>query len=169
MHHSEELVGARQRRRRRPPTPTPPTHPARVQIFLMTRQNQTEWCSKKLLLLIISPVVSLTNKVWRIFCGIFIFHQVLDLFFFLFLLLFCVVYWNNTALCQKDKKKKKRCRNYRVNFLFIDIDSNWSPYFVFCFVLFLDVWMINSLRSDVRNKKNIADLKSGVMFSDCYS
>lgn len=74
--------------------------------FYNDSTNQTEWCSKTSFLL-----VYFKKKVWRIFCGIFIFHQVLDAFF-------CVVYWNNTALCQKGKK---RCRNFRVNFLFINI------------------------------------------------
>ena len=62
-----------------------------------------------------SPFPLVFKYVWRIFCGIFVSHQVLLLFF-----CFYVVYWNNTALCQK---KKKSCRNYMVIVLFINISG----------------------------------------------
>lgn len=79
-------------RRRRPPT--------QCTAFIMTQQNQTEWCSRTLFSLFVKKEKTKKKKsVKNILWHFFIFHQVLNVFFaFVF---FCVVYWNNTALCQK--------------------------------------------------------------------
>lgn len=64
-------------RRRLPPRP--------VYIFYNDSTNQTEWCSKTSFQLVYFK--ERKKKVWRIFCGIFIFHQVLDVIALIFIFL----------------------------------------------------------------------------------
>lgn len=86
--------------------------------FIMTQQTrQNDVAAPDSLCFVIT--------VWRIFVAFFS-PSVRLLFLFLFC---CVVYWNNTALCQKEKKG---VGVFRV--LFIDI--TWSP---LCF------WSIHSV------------------------
>lgn len=136
MHRSEEASSL---------SPPPSAQPEIS--FSDDATNQTEWCSK----------TSFYLKAWRLLCGIHIFFVSPSVRHFCF----CVVYWKNTALCQK-REWGGGVYNFRFNFVNVCL---------FClFVYWMYNKVINSVwMSETRAKKMMLMKERGHLFSNCNS